>query len=184
MLEHVVLIGPMGSGKSSIGRKLAKELGVSFVDTDALIQKKYGPIADLFQNHGEPYFRGIEAETVAQVLAEDPAIVALGGGAVVTPATQELLRDYLVVELSVREAQIAARISGSGRPLLNDSDDPIARWRELYESRRRLYQGLSSVTFDTGAGSFEEIVTHIANWLRASDRLGLDSLDTGGDDDA
>lgn len=184
MLEHVVLIGPMGSGKTSIGRKIAKDLGVSFVDTDARIQKNHGPITEIFQKQGEPFFRELEAKTIAQVLAEEPAVVALGGGAVVTPATQELLRDFLVIELSVRESQIASRIVGNGRPLLNSAEDPVEKWRDLYEQRRPLYQGLSEVTFDTGAGGFDDVVADIVTWLRGSDRLGVSGVQKEGNDDA
>lgn len=173
MREHIVLIGPMGSGKSSIGRKLAKELGVSFVDSDARIQAQHGQITQIFSEQGEAGFRRIESETIASLLAEPPTVLALGGGAVLSTNTQQLIKDKLVVELTVRESQIAARILGSARPLLNESDDPVARWREIYEQRRALYRALSDVSFDTGAGSFEDVVAAIAKWLRAQDRLGL-----------
>lgn len=165
----VVFIGPMGSGKSSIGRRVSKRLGVSFTDTDSLIVAEHGPIADLFSARGEEVFRGIEREAVAEALTRG-GVVALGGGAILAPETREALADHLVVHLTVSERTIASRIRGAKRPLLNHAD-PVAEWARIAEERRPLYEALADVTYDTSRGPLRDVVDSAARW--AADRLGI-----------
>ncbi|HJA04270.1 MAG TPA: (d)CMP kinase [Candidatus Microbacterium stercoravium] len=169
MPDAVVLIGPMGAGKSSIGRRVAKRLGLTFTDTDTVIVREHGPIADLFASQGEAAFRRIERETVANALTKG-GIIALGGGAVLAPETREALSHHHVVALTVSQRTIASRIRGSKRPLLNGGD-PLAEWVRISEERRPLYESLADVTYDTSRGPLKNVVEEAAEW--AAERLGV-----------
>ncbi|KAA9087003.1 shikimate kinase [Microbacterium radiodurans] len=160
----IVLIGPMGAGKSSIGKKLARALGVAFTDSDSLIARAHGPIEQIFREHGEARFRELEAAAVAEALAAG-GVVALGGGAVLHADTQRALREHRVVLLTVSERTIAGRLRDTTRPLLQ-GDDPIARWREVFAARRDLYDSLAEATFDTSTGPIQDIVDAVAAWAQ------------------
>jgi len=162
----LVLVGPMGAGKTSIGRRVAKALGEPFVDTDAAIQREHGPIPEIFREHGEPRFREIERETVAAALAA-PGVVSLGGGAVLDPHTRADLERVPVALLTVSPQVVAHRIgAGAGRPLL-DGEDPVARWTRILHERTPLYEQVADVEFDTSRGPLSEVVTAIVSWVQA-----------------
>jgi shikimate kinase len=135
----VVLVGPPGSGKSTVGALLAPRLGVAYRDTDADIVAAAGkPIADIFVDQGEPAFRDLEAAAVRVALAEHTGVLSLGGGAVLRPDTRELLAGHAVVFLEVGQHDAIKRVGlDAPRPLL--IGNPRARWRELMEQRRPLY---------------------------------------------
>jgi len=160
----IVLIGPMGAGKSSIGKKLARSLGTTFTDSDSVVVQAHGPIEQVFAEHGEAHFREIERAAVTAALARG-GVVALGGGAVLHPATQQDLAAHRVVLLTVSDHTIASRLRGTTRPLLQ-GDDPLARWREVTESRRELYERLATARFDTSTGPIHDIVDAIAAWAQ------------------
>ena len=146
----VVLIGPMAAGKSFLALHMSKFYGYDFVDADQVIVSRYGVISKIFAEHGEKYFRDLEADTVAEIL-RDPdhanAIFSVGGGAPLTPSTRELLRHELVAYLQVDTETVLPRISGNRtRPMLQP--DPERRWQELYESRRACYEELADITLD------------------------------------
>lgn len=146
----VVLIGPMAAGKSFLALHMSKFYGYDFVDADQVIVSRYGVISKIFAEHGEKYFRDLEADTVAEIL-RDPdhanAIFSVGGGAPMTPSTRELLRHELVAYLEVDTETVLPRISGNRtRPMLQP--DPERRWQELYESRRACYEELADITLD------------------------------------
>lgn len=135
----VVLVGPMGSGKSTVGELLAQRLGVPYRDTDADVVATEGrEISDLFLTEGEPYFRERERAAVAAALAEHTGVLALGGGAVLDASTRSLLAGLPVVYLSL-EVDEAVRRTGlnQARPLL--AINPRRQWRELMDARRHLY---------------------------------------------
>lgn len=166
MSEHgaVVLIGPMGAGKSSIGRKVARILGVSFHDTDSLIAREHGPIPALFEAHGEAHFRAVERESVKQALLAG-GVVALGGGAVLDHDTRADLAQHRVVLLAVEERVVAGRLSGgAGRPLLAGGEDPMERWLRIREERWPVYQSVANIEFDTSRGHVQDIARSIAEW--------------------
>ncbi|MGO1234521.1 shikimate kinase [Microbacterium gubbeenense] len=169
MREAIVFIGPMGAGKSSIGRRVAKRLGTTFTDTDSMIVREHGPIADLFEAQGEAEFRRIERETVATALGAG-GVIALGGGAVLAPETRDALDRHLVVALTVSRRTIASRIHGSKRPLLNGGD-PMKEWARIAEERRPIYESLADVTYDTSRGPLKNVVEEAAEW--AAERLGI-----------
>ena len=134
----IVLIGFMGSGKTTVGRMVAARLGLPYVDTDALIARRSGmSVAEIFASRGEDHFRNLEAEVVAETLTGREAVVSLGGGAVTTETTRTLLSSHRTVFLDVglEVAMERARRDPTERPLLNSGD--VAR---LYERRRALYR--------------------------------------------
>jgi shikimate kinase len=161
----LVLVGPMGAGKTSIGRRVARALGVPFIDTDAVIVREHGPIPDLFRTQGEAGFRAIERDAVARALGE-PGVVSLGGGAVLDARTRQDLAAHPVVLLSVAPHVIAHRISGGSRPLLAGGN-PVQEWQRIFEERKPLYDAVADVEFDTSRGPLSEVVTAIVAWARA-----------------
>ena len=114
---HLILIGPPAAGKTRLGKKIARILGVPFIDTDRRIVALYGPIPQIFTELGEARYREIERGEVVKALGES-AIVALGGGAIVHSATQDDLANHRVALVTVSEAAVAARILGASRPLI------------------------------------------------------------------
>lgn len=158
----IVLIGPMGAGKTRVGKRLAKALGVRFIDTDAVIQSEHGVIQRIFDEHGEAHFRGLERDAVADALAQ-PAIVSLGGGAVLDEHTQQDLTEARVVLLTVTAEAVLARANLDKRPLLKD--DPGA-WTRIAEARRPIYERLATVTFDTSHRPIQGIVDELVVWAK------------------
>lgn len=162
--DAVVLIGPMGAGKTSIGKKAARALGRPFFDTDAAVVRDHGPIEDIFAAHGEARFRELERAAVVEGLATG-GIVSLGGGAVTHPATRADLAAHRVVLLTVAPRVVAGRVRDSSRPLLQ-GDDALARWTAIYEERRPVYEELADVTFDTSTGPLQNVVDALVTWVR------------------
>ena len=157
----VVLIGAPGAGKTRIGKRIARLLDVPFVDTDRRIVAEHGPIPEIFARHGEAYFRSLERQQVARALGEH-AVVALGGGAVLDPATRSELEWHRVAQLSVSAEAVANRISGDKRPLVNG----VEAWSALVEARRPVYDHLANRTFDTSSRPIEKIAVDIVDWIQ------------------
>lgn len=168
--ETIALIGPMGAGKSSIGRRVARQLGVPFTDTDGVLARTHGPIPELFAEHGEEGFRRLERDAVRDALAAG-GVVSLGGGAVLDPGTRADLAGCRVVFLTVEPAVVIRRIRDGSRPLLA-GDDALARWTEIFSTRRPLYESLADATFDTSRGPLQAIVDAVAAWARGSAPTG------------
>jgi shikimate kinase/3-dehydroquinate synthase len=140
--KHLALIGFMGAGKSTIGRELAERTQRPFVDTDEEIEKRFGPIGELVER-GEPEFRQIEEQVVAEALAGPTAVIALGGGAVLSEATQKRLRRTAFVAWVTVDVDTAwSRVRDSGRPLARDRD----QFGRLFEEREVLYDVLAQGT--------------------------------------
>lgn len=154
----IVLIGPMGAGKSRVGQRLASTLGVPFIDTDARIVERHGPIEHIFEQQGEARFRDLEREVVAEALRE-PAVVSLGGGAVLHPGTRDDLAGQRVVWLRVSPEAVEPRLSGGGRPLL--ADGGLERWKAILEERTPVYRALAELDIDTSRRSVARIVEEI-----------------------
>lgn len=174
MNRAVVLVGPMGAGKTSVGRRVARALERPFTDTDRIVVRDHGPLPDLFSTHGEAHFRRIERAAVQEALATG-GVVALGGGAVLDADTRADLAHHDVVLLTVRAHVVAARIGGgSSRPLLA-GEDPLERWARIFEDRRPLYEEVADISFDTSSGPLSDVVARIVAWARSHDRAEEDA---------
>ncbi|MGW7104375.1 shikimate kinase [Streptomyces sp. NPDC054838] len=165
----IVLVGPMGSGKSTVGGLLAGRLGVPYRDTDADIVAAEGrEIADLFVDEGEPYFRELERRAVAAAVAEHTGVLALGGGAVLDEGTRELLAGLPVAYLSMDVEEAVRRVGlGAARPLL--AVNPRRQWRELMDARRHLYTEVARVVVTTDDRTPEEVAQAVLDALELKD---------------
>jgi shikimate kinase len=164
-VSRAVLIGPPGAGKSTIGTLLARRLGVAFRDTDADVEAVAGkPVSDVFVEDGEERFRELEAQAVRTALAEHDGVLALGGGAVLRPETQELLAAHTVVYLQVGLSDAVQRVGlGTARPLL--VLNPRSQLKKLMEQRRPIYERLATVTVATDGRAPEDLVEEIVKGL-------------------
>jgi shikimate kinase len=156
--DVIVLIGPMGVGKTTIGRKLAKALKVPFIDTDNLITDEHGPIPAIFEERGEPEFRRLEEKAMEKAIRET-AVVATGGGAVLSPLTRKRLKAVTVVYLSTDGKHIASRLKHGNRPLLQNG---VEDWRRIYDERKPVYQEAADFEINTSGqpinASIQEIL--------------------------
>ena len=162
-----VIVGPPGAGKTTIGELVASALGRPFADTDALIEDVAGkPIPEIFFDDGEPHFRKLEAEAVANALETFDGVLALGAGAILSDQTRALLAGHPVVYLSVDFADAMKRVGlGAGRPLL--AMNPRATMRHLLDQRRPLYEAVATITVDTSGREPNEIAAEVAAALGA-----------------
>ncbi|PVC90411.1 3-dehydroquinate synthase [Streptomyces sp. CS131] len=161
----VVLVGPMGVGKSTVGELLAARLGSTYRDTDADVVAEAGkPIAEIFYDEGEEHFRALERRAVAAALAGHPGVLSLGGGAVLDGATRELLAGRPVVYLSMDVDEAVRRVGlGAARPLL--AVNPRRQWRELMDARRHLYEEVARTVVATDENTPEEVAQAIIDAL-------------------
>jgi shikimate kinase len=155
---RVVLIGPPGAGKTSVGRALAQRWDLDFRDTDEDVEAVAGKVvADIFVDDGEGRFRELEAAAVATALAEHTGVLALGGGALTTPETRDRLTGHRVVFLDVGLAEASSRVGlGSTRPLL--LGNVRSQLKALLDARRPLYTAAASATVVTDGLSVDEVV--------------------------
>ncbi len=167
MTPRVVLVGPPGAGKTSVGRRLASRWDVGFRDTDADIEKVTGSsVPDLFIDRGEQAFRELEKTAVAEALAEHDGVLALGGGSILDESTRGLLAQHCVVFLDVGVAQAARRVGfARDRPLL--LGNPRAQWMQLMAARRGFYEEVATFTVSTDVGSPDDAVGRILESLTA-----------------
>ncbi len=173
----VVLVGPPASGKTTVGTALAEALGAVFRDTDHDVEATSGSsVADLFVSQGEPYFRVLEEQAVAAALAGHDGVLALGGGAVTSAATRELLVAYgrtggTVVWLDVDLPSAAKRVGLSrDRPILGVN--PRAMLRQMLETRAPLYGEVATLTVHTGGRTPEDVVAEVLAALPATRTRG------------
>ena len=168
MVDHtppLVLIGPPASGKTKIGKRVARLLGVGHLDTDRVIAAAHGPIPEIFQTLGEPAFRALEREAVAQALTTEQ-VVSLGGGAVVDPDTRATLRHHTVVGLTISEDAVAHRLDNDKRPLLING---VTDWVALVEKRQPLYDEVTTWSVDVSHRLADEVAQEIVSWLNTKD---------------
>ncbi len=156
-MKPIVLIGPMGAGKTTLGKKLAKKLGLSFSDTDKLVEKEHGPISNLFDEHGEEFFRTLEHSALVSALKAG-GVVSTGGGIVLREDNRELLRKALVIHLDTTSDAVLSRINLKKRPLLRDNPD---RWQEIYDSRISIYKELADEVLFTGNRPIKELLADL-----------------------
>ena len=163
MSSQIILIGPPGAGKSTIGHSLAKKMKVKFADTDSMIEAKLDrKISDIFVDLGEPVFRAEELKVLAEVLQSDNGVVSLGGGAPISVPAQELIRNSgaTVIFLDISLGKAAARVGfNRDRPLL--LGNPRAQWNELMSSRRPIYEALATAVVPVDDRTVNEICADI-----------------------
>ncbi|MCB9439657.1 MAG: shikimate kinase [Mycolicibacterium sp.] len=166
MAPRAVLVGMPGSGKSTIGRRLAKAMKVEFVDTDAKIVETTGrSIADIFATDGEAGFRRIEEQVIRDALENQDGIVSLGGGAITSPGVREALSGHTVVFLEIGVAEGIRRTSGNvNRPLLA-GDDAAATYRKLAAARVPLYRRAATVRVSTNRRNPGAVVRYLMSRL-------------------
>ncbi|MFY9304790.1 MAG: shikimate kinase [Rhodoluna sp.] len=163
MAESVVLVGPMGVGKTTIGKKLAKQLDRVFIDTDKEIVKEHGSISKIFDKFGEQHFRELESTHLAMALSSG-GVVATGGGVVTQPANRKVLKDSFVIYLSSNGRHMASRLLTGRRPLLKNG---MADWKRIYEERKPYYLEVSNFEVETSSKPLAVIVAEIVELVNA-----------------
>lgn len=171
MSPRVVLVGLPGSGKTTVGKRLANVLHTSAVDTDQLLEQAHSaPCGDVFNQLGEQDFRKEEAKAVAEALQTD-GIVSIGGGAVLTESTRILLANQRVVYLYVTAEEGVRRTQGNDdRPLLN-VDDPATRYEQLLEERAQFYEEVANLLVHSDGKEPQRVVTDILQFLEEDESL-------------
>jgi len=183
---NLVLVGPMGSGKSSIGKRLAERFRLAFLDADREIEARAGAsIGTIFECVGEAGFRSREHAVLAELLAAEGAIIATGGGSVLDPRTRLLLRERgFVVHLHVSIAQQLARLARDrSRPLLagEDREDVL---RGLADIREPLYAEVADLRFDTDTLTAAETAAKLGHLLDAHWQVGVATITSSASDGA
>lgn len=164
--SRIYLIGFMGAGKSTVGRRLAKKLGWKFIDLDEEIERRERrPIAEIFKANGEPHFRNLERLCLKDLSSSQKAVVALGGGAFIDPENRDLAeKTGLTVWLKVSFAKLAGRVKIDGtRPKFADRDQA----ERLYQTREPYY-ALAKVHISTDDGTPESVANEIMGVVRKS----------------
>ncbi|HZB72502.1 MAG TPA: shikimate kinase [Acidimicrobiales bacterium] len=165
--SHLVLVGMMGSGKTTVGRRVAARLGRRLRDSDAEVEARTGrTVREIFETDGEPAFRAEEARALAEALDDpEPAVVAAAGGVVLDPANRDRLRARgTVVWLDASPEDLARRVgSRNHRPLLGD--DPLAALRRLDRERRALYEEVADHVVPVGRRPVEDVVADVLTVL-------------------
>jgi shikimate kinase len=161
----VVLVGPMGAGKSTVGEILADTWGVRFRDTDRDIEVEQGrSVSDIFVDDGEEHFRDLERTAVARALEEHDGVLALGGGAVLAQQTRELLRGHRVVFLRVGLADAVSRVGlGQGRPLL--LGNVRSRVKAILDERLPIYTAVAGHVVDTDGRTPTDVAADVRRWV-------------------
>jgi len=167
MAPKIVLIGPMGAGKTTVGAEVAKRLRCSFADSDQLIEADQGKsISEIFIEDGEPHFRLVEESIVIDALLAEEGVLSLGGGAVTNDATRRAIASNAAkkIFLDISLSAVSPRVGfDSARPLL--MVNPRQKWAELMNARRPIYESLADLKIDVSEKSVEEIVSEIVESL-------------------
>jgi shikimate kinase len=169
--RHLVLVGLMGAGKTTVGQRCATRLERPFVDTDQLVEAGTGmTVSEIFSRDGEAHFRELERAAVADVCASPtPLVIACGGGAVLDADNRRRLRDTgVVVWLRASPAELGARVGGrADRPLLRGGTPAAVTLERLTEMRAPAYEAAAHLTVDTGACSVDDVVTRVLEGWRS-----------------
>lgn len=170
----VVMLGPPGAGKTTVGAALAARLGLPFVDTDELVERLDGrPVSLILIDDGEQRFRELEREAVSTALAGPPAVVALGGGAVLDAGVRAALAGHTGVFLDVG-LRDAARRTGFDTGVALMALNPRGQWLALMEARRPLYEAAAALRIDTSGRTADEVLEEIVAALDQAHKQDLD----------
>lgn len=168
--DNIFLVGPMGSGKSAVGRRLAERLGLTFVDSDAEIEARTGvDIGCIFDREGEAGFRARERDVIDLLTRQPRSLIATGGGAVLDAETRERLRSrgcVVYLRTSV-DQQLARTRRSTHRPLLA-TPDPRGTLQRLMQQRAGLYEESADLTVDTDGRKVKTVVDEIVRRLEAA----------------
>ncbi len=167
MARNIVLTGPMGCGKTSVGNLLAARLGWEFVDLDALIVKRSGKsINAIFRDDGEAAFRRLEQDRLRELVGRERMVLSTGGGAVIDPENRRLMRLIgVIVNLTASMEELAARLSAADdRPLLQGAESRLAKIGRLMKEREQFYVD-SDIRIDTVAKSVEDVAAEVLEQL-------------------
>ncbi|OGI19447.1 MAG: hypothetical protein A3B68_03915 [Candidatus Melainabacteria bacterium RIFCSPHIGHO2_02_FULL_34_12] len=168
--RNIVLIGLMGSGKSAIGRTIAKKLGRRFIDTDRYIERKAGKtVAEIFQTDGESAFRNFEKESIKKISQYVGIVIATGGGAIKDPENFRFLKESgWIIALYASPETLYKRISGKRiRPLLLNEKNPIKKLEEISNERKQMY-AMADFQVDTEDKDINQIADEIISLLNVS----------------
>ena len=157
MMRKIVLIGPMGAGKTTLGKKLAKELGLEFIDTDKLVASEHGAIIKIFETHGEEYFRELESAALRRAL-DQGGVIATGGGVVLRESNRQMLGGSTVIFLDTTADHVLGKVNLQKRPLLKDNPE---RWGQIYAEREAIYRSLATHTIFTGGKGIRTIIKEL-----------------------
>lgn len=168
MTPLLVLVGPPGAGKTTVGESVAERLGVGFRDTDLDVEASAGrSVTDIFVESGEPAFRAMERDAVATALRDHGGVLSVGGGAVLDPGTRERLAEVTVVFLDVGLADAVARTGlNQARPLL--AVNPRATLKRMLDERRPLYEAVATATVATDGRAIPEVVDEVVRIVETS----------------
>ena len=169
--QNIYLIGPMGSGKTAVGKQLGRMLKVPFYDSDAEVERRTGvDIPFIFEREGEPGFRAREREAIEALVQLEPIIMATGGGAILSEENRHLLSAHgTVIYLETSPAQQLQRVgSGRGRPLLKDGD-LAERLRKLREIRDPIYNAMADHVVSTDSRRVQKVAEEIVRIVRSRD---------------
>jgi shikimate kinase len=166
---RLILVGAPGSGKSTVGRKVASQIGARYIDTDDIVVRHAGmSVSDIFVSMGEPAFRELEERAVREALEQADAVVCLGGGAVISERSRKALTGQRVLWLKVGVADAAARVGlGGTRPLL--VGNVRGRLATLMREREAWYAEVSNVSVETSGRSIEQVVADVVSHARQLD---------------
>ena len=169
--QNIFLVGPMGAGKSTVGRQLAESLGYEFQDSDQEIQRRTGvDIPTIFEFEGEEGFRNRERQVVEELAQQDGIVLATGGGVVLSPENRQQLaaRGFVIYLHCSPEQQFARTARDRNRPLL-DTDDPQQRLRELMAEREPIYRQVADMVVSTERRGTSSVVKEIRRRLESED---------------
>jgi len=159
--KSVVLVGPMGVGKTTIGKKLAKKLELPFVDSDAVITKRFGSPTEIFEKHGEAHFRNLEVQVINEALLQT-CVLATGGGAVTNEEVRAAIKTQNVIYLKTNGRHMEDRLSKGNRPLLKNGFED---WKRIYEERKPIFKSVADYEIDTSNTGLKNIILEICQLL-------------------
>jgi len=157
MPENIVFIGPMGAGKTTLGKKIAKELNLEFTDTDKLVAGEHGAISKLFETKGEEYFRELETAALRRAL-DLGGVISTGGGIVLREVNRKMLSGQVVIFLDTAAEHVLGKVNLSKRPLLKNNPES---WTKIYNERLAIYQSLATATIFTGGRGIRTLMNEI-----------------------
>lgn len=171
-MNHVVIIGFMGSGKTRVGKQLSRDLGLPFVDLEKLIVKKMNlSVREIFEKFGEPFFRALETMALKVINDSERRVISLGSGLPLQEQNQKYLKELgTVVYLKGSLETLKKRLEGSSKDPLLDGEDRDDKIKKLLKQRDPVYQKFADIQVVTGVKPFEELVHEIEEKLAAYEK--------------